>query len=285
MSLTISLATRGRPQRLLDTIQRTLPMIALDTTRIVVGIDNDDPETIEAIKLFADDPRVVPYIGDREDNIGDKWNRCLLFRAALYMVQADYTPVVTPAFDRKLLEAAAVFPDGIGCVYGHMANLSFPSAQAVTQGLVDKLGWMYPPYFPYWFVDHWLDDIARLIDRIAFADVTLASPANKITTQEFREPAFWGTFFDSMRLMRRRQARAIVEADDFTEPPWRKRLLVEHYPLVEHRSQWINDQVRRMTASPIETGGGARYVRLREQAVRMMQAEWPALEAELLAAA
>jgi hypothetical protein len=52
----------------------------------------------------------------------------------------DYVAFVTPGFDERVLEAAEVFPDGIGVVYNHLANLSFPFMNAVTKGYVEKPG-------------------------------------------------------------------------------------------------------------------------------------------------
>lgn len=278
--LTINLATRGRPDRLIDTVTRTLPNLARDDTKFVISIDEDDEGTIAAIERLPSDGRVIPYVRPREDALGEKWNRALDFPADVYMPMADYTPYITPGFDQLMLDAAGLFPDGIGVVYTRMANLSFPITQGITHKLVAHLGFMYPPYFPYWFVDHWIDDIAKLIDRISFADVVAEIPANKIPTQEMREVHWWASFFDSMRLMRRRQARAIIDSDAFEEPEWRKEVLRRHHPLIEYRSQAINDHVR----SWIEKAalpGGERYARVKAKAAEMMKAEWPLLAAEL----
>ena len=54
-------------------------------------------------------------------------------------MQADYTPHITPGWDTKVLEAASVFPDGIGVVYNHLANLSFPGMVTATAELVEKM--------------------------------------------------------------------------------------------------------------------------------------------------
>lgn len=275
MKLTINLITRGRPERLVDTIARTLPNIVCPETRMIVSIDDDDPETIEAIKAFEADPRVMPIIRPREDALGEKWNRAMLVPADVYMPLGDYTPLVTPAFDQKVLDAASLFPDNIGVVYSHMANASFPSIWCVTHGLAMKMGGLCPPYFPYWFVDHWVDDIARMIGRISFVDMQ-TDVGIKPTTQEYREAAFWATVFDCLRLKRRAQARSIIDSPDFQEPEWRKEILRNHYPLIEFRSQWINDTVRSWKPAPF-TPGGDRYDRLRVQALKLMEEEFPKL--------
>ena len=279
MKLTINLITRGRPERLVDTISRTLQHIVCPETRMLVSVDDDDLASIEAVDKFILDDRVIPCIMPREDALGAKWNRALIEPADVYMPLGDYTPMVTPGFDEKVLQAASLFPDNIGVVYSHMANASFPSIWCVTHGLVEKLGWMCPPYFPYWFVDHWIDDIARMIDRISFADMQIDT-GTKPPTQELREAAFWATLFDSLKLQRRAQARSIIDSDEFLEPEWRKEILRTHYPLVEFRSQWINDVVRSWPPGPF-TDGGARYDRMKAKAMVLMSEALPQLENEM----
>jgi hypothetical protein len=282
MNLTINLVTRGRPERLLDTVERTIPLLGEASTQFVISIDDDDAATQAVAGKLKIDKRIIIDSRLREDALGAKWDRGLDYKASVYFPMADYTPYVTPGFDTKILDAAALFPDGIGVVYTQMANWSFPRSQGATHGLVKKLGFMYPPYFPYWFVDHWLHDIALLIDRISFADVQVdAGP--KIATQELREVAWWATFFDSQRLVRRRQARAIIDSPDFKEPKWRKEILRRHYPLVEYKSQAINDFCRSQRW-PATLPGGERYDRLKAKAAEMMVAAWPELENDLKAA-
>lgn len=276
MNLTINLITRGRPNRLIDTIERTMNNVVLPSTRLLISIDDDDPQTIEAVQMFSNSERIIPVIRPREDSLGEKWNRALLEPADVYMPLGDYTPIVTPGFDAKILRAASLFPDNIGVVYSHMANASFPSIWCVTHGLVKKMGWMCPPYFPYWFVDHWVDDIAKLIGRISFVDMQI-DVGQKPSTQEYREAAFWATLFDVLKLQRRAQAMAIIDSDDFLESEWRKDILRAHYPLIEFRSQWVNDQVRSWKPAPF-TPGGPRYDRLRAKAVEMIMAEMPSLQ-------
>lgn len=271
--LVISLATRGRPQQVIETIRRSTPNFALANTLMMVQVDDDDLETINAFNHQALDERVRVNVKPREDTIAGKWNRALTEPADLYLVAADDDPYITPGYDARLLEAASLFPDGIGMVYGRMANASFSGVVAPTRGFCDKLGHIFPELFPYWFVDHWTDDVARLIGRLAFADVqTDQSRAGK--TQEMREPGWWATFFDAGYLMRRKIARDIIDAPDFQEPEWRKEMLRKHSPLIEFRSRWINDNVR-ANSRQFEAWSGLntkdeRYQRVRQVAIAMV---------------
>ena len=278
--LVISLATRGRPQQLLDTIRRSVANWTHPETVMQLQLDADDQLVINAVTA-AGYEAWMPSSGHgvfwtavaREDTIAAKWNRALSIPADLYLVAADDDPYVTPGYDTKLLEAASRFPDGIGMVYGHMANASFSGVVAPTRGFVDRLGHIFPEYFPYWFVDHWTDDIARMIGRISFADVrTDQSKAGK--TQELREPAWWATWFDAAYLVRREIADIIIFDRDFQEPQWRKDVLLAGRPLIESRSRWINDNVR-ANARQLEGWSGNqaqddRYKRIKAKAIEMI---------------
>lgn len=276
MRLVVSLPTRRRPQQLIETLKRSSANLVRDNTMILVHVDEDDKATIDALDAsFSNnlDKRIVRTIEPREDTIAEKWNRALRVPADVYLVSADDAPEITPGFDAKILEAASKFPDGIGMVYGHMANASFSSMVAPTAKFVEKLGHIFPEYFPYWFVDHWTDDLAKLIGRLAFADVrTDQSKAGK--TQELREPAWWATWYDAAYLMRREIARQIIDSPDFDTPSWLKDVLKINAPLIEHRSRWINDNVR-ANARQLEGYSGLtlndpRYQRVRQRAAAMV---------------
>jgi len=284
-TLTINLCTRGRPELLLRTIEETLRNMVLPTTIFMISVDHDDQKTIDALPRLSADRRLRPLIGQREDSLGGKYNRALQAPADVYLAMVDYAPHVTPGFDAKILEAASLFPDNIGVVYNHLANASFPQINGITHGLAKKMGFIYPPYFPYWFIDHWLDDIARLIDRISFADVHIDT-SRRPGTQELRELVFWANFYDLGQIVRRRCAFDIIRSPEFLETPWRKAMLLRHYPLVEGRSLYTNGVLRaadyaqyeqRMGAGP----GDERYERLKAQALQMaavMSAEIQAIQ-------
>lgn len=273
MKLAISLATRGRPDQVVDTIRKSVVNWSNPETTMVVQCDDDDPKTADALRAAKFSDRITINSQPREDTIADKWNRILSVPADVYMSAADDDPYVIPGYDTKILEAAKRFPDGIGTVYGALANLSFTGVSAPTAKMCEKLGYIFPPLFPYWFVDHWVDDVFRMIGRITYADVrTDQSHAGK--TQELREPFWWATFFDASYLMRRRQARAIIDGDDFAGEPWHKELLRTHHPLIEQRSRGVNESVRQQ-AKQLEgwsslTLKDARYQRIKRKAMDMV---------------
>jgi|SRR5579863_1483872 len=286
-TLAINLCTRGRPGRMLECVRRTLPNISLNSTKLIISVDSDDSASLEALPFLPRDDRIIPWVKPREDDIGSKWNRVLEFPSSVYTYSADYCAYATPGFDRLILDAASLFPDKIGVVVNHMANASFAGIYALTHELTAKLGYFFPPYFPYWFVDHWIDDIAKLIDRISFADVHL-DIAQKLPTQEMRDLAFWSTLFDALKIVRRQDARRIIDDPEFREPEWRKEILRRGYPRIEFYSQWINEGMRAnpaLTSVGNSTDGGDRYRRLKTRALALLADLEPKLISELQKAA
>ena len=273
MKLLISLATRNRPARLLETVKRSVALWTHPETEMVIQTDADDHATLGALTDIELPPRVSVNVQRREDTTAAKWNRAATTPADVYLISGDDEPCVTEGYDSKILEAAAVFPDNIGMVYGHASNASFSSLMAVTSRWVDILGYILPEHFPYWFSDHWIDDIGRITQRIAFADIR-GDQKNIPPTQEMREPGWWATWFDANYLRRRAEAQKIIDAIE--EPEWRKTILRSHHPLVEYRSRWINDNVRAqsraMEASNNLSLKESRYLRVKNAAFAALPA-------------
>jgi hypothetical protein len=279
-SLTINLATRGRPDLLIRTIETTLKNVRSPDTLMMVSVDSDDEPTIAALDVAMLPVKVS--IRPREDSLGEKYNRCLSEHPAhCYLTMVDYGPHVTLGFDERIMEAAEAFPDGIGVVYGHMANASFPQVNAVTYRLAKLMGGIYPEHFPYWWIDHWLDDVAQMTGRIAYADVEVDTSARP-GTQEKRDLLYWAEFFDRTWGLRERTALSIIELREFQSPSWLKSLLVRDFPRHRERSRAINAAgVREHVGTP-EVPDDDRHKRLREAAQRVAGtitvSSWPTTE-------
>lgn len=244
MKLLINLVTRGRPDILARTIETTLANITSPDTVLMVSVDDDDEATKQRLKWLSA-PQVLVSVKPREDTLGEKYNRALAESCDLICNLSDYTAFTQKGFDEKIVEAAQVYPDGYGIVVNHLRNASFPDIFVMTRKLADKLNYYFPPLFPYWFSDHWVQDLAKLMAREIVVDCPIAyDRAGKPATQSIRELVWWSTFFDAAYLHRRMVAHTIVDGEDFEEPAWRKTLIKSHHPHIEWRSRWINDSVR-----------------------------------------
>lgn len=276
MPLTISLATRGRPTLMIETVRKTLRNIVRTDTILFIAIDDDDQGSIGAIFDLPKDARIVANVGPREDSFGGKYNRALRFaQADIYLQMVDHSAFATYGFDQKIIDAAAIVPDGICTVYNRHACLAFPSMRAVTKQFVQKMGYFYCPYFPFSWVDNWLDDITRMIGRDVFCDIEL-DQTERPPTMDRRDVKLWSVLLDALWPERERLARDIVSSPDFEEPRWRKEELLARIPLIESWSRYVNRSCRinaawfdRHTPPPAEK---ERYVRLKKRGLASLRA-------------
>ncbi len=250
MSLTINIATRGRPALLLQTVTRTLPNITRDDTKLMISVDRDDPSTLRIIETLPESKHIKVSVKPREDSRGEKYDRALTeCPADVYLPAVDCAPILTRGFDQIILDKAALFPDGVGVIRTPFINGVFPPAlQAVTAKFVEKVGYIYNPEYPFWFIDHEVHDLARLIGRYLEVPVEVeTAPMRPAKTIRLRDVAFWAGYYDFMALERRNKARQII--DEFKCPEHVKAHLKENYHGIENEARNINESVRRNAAN------------------------------------
>ena len=290
MSLTVIIPTRGRPGLLLKTVASCLHNAASYNTKVLVCVDEDDVETQTALEQalvgLKPDGQLIVSVRPREDTRGEKYDRALTEApGSVYLLGVDAAPILTLGYDEIILNAANLFPDNIGCVYTPMANASFPSYQAPTAGLVEKLGGCYSREYPFWFIDHELDDICRMIGRYVCVDIDVDCHSMRPgKTIRLRELEFWTKYYDVMTLERRLKARSIIMSPDFQAPDWQKTMLCNAYQPIESRSYWINNNVR-VQAAEIEKLRGdpgppdEGYLRAKAKAEQKLTTTYAALKA------
>lgn len=215
MKLSIALATRCRAGLLARTVKETLKHIREPDTRLVILADDDDSGTLSMCGVVLNDPRIIWSIEPKPPTVGEKYNRVMRVAPAdVYLTAVDYAPDVTDGYDTRILDAAKVFSDGYAIILGYHANWSFSQINAVTHKMAEKMGGIYPECFPFWFVDHWLEEIAKRTGRGVFADVW-RDCRNKQETTNKRDVGDWGAFFGSMEPQRAAIAERILDAPDF----------------------------------------------------------------------
>jgi hypothetical protein len=227
--IALCIASRGNPRQLLETLNANLRVCSLPSTRIVVGLDEDDPALANTRRLLdgITGKRIVVSLAPRADTIGAVYNRCAsAIDADLYINGADDVRITTPGWDAILSDAATRFPDGIGMIgFGRMPIKSIlPALEAVTPRFIEKMGYFMQDHTPYWWMDTWLYEIAVMIGRVHYADVDVAC-IGPLRTRGLRDLVYWATFFDAMRVHRRAVAEAILADADFLETAERKQAL------------------------------------------------------------
>lgn len=246
MKLSIGLATRGRPDLLKHTLATTVAHISRPDTKLVVLVDDDDQPTLAAMGYYdhlptnylLDFPQVVYSVRPRPLGLGAKYNRLVIeYPADVYLVMVDYAPHITMGFDQRILEAASLYPDGIAVIYNNLVE-NLPAINAVTHKFTELNDRMiYAPWFPYGFVDIWLDDIAKAIGRIAYCNINI-DRSLRPGTQGKRDERFWRTFYNLTCPLRIDTCKRIIDTMWSGEqykialrnniPMWMQRALIHH---------------------------------------------------------
>ena len=249
MSISLCIPTRGRPGLFREATLEILGNSELSETRVVLGIDTDDAESIAAAgsEEIVRNKQIIVSTASREDSLGAKYNRVAAARPAdIYVLWADDAVILTKGWDRTIEDAARLFPDGMGVIYfGEIPGI-LQTGIAVTHKFAQKMGFFCVPYFPFWWHDTWVDEIARMTDRIVNVNVAAKCLTElKGTSRGVREIAWWGNFFESTRPQRIQAANAIIE--EGTDPPYRKLRLRQIMPdvvtFLSHRNSKCTNPV------------------------------------------
>lgn len=218
MSVCVCIASRGRPAQLRKTVTELYRTARCIDTQITVALDDDDPKLAE----------YGPWgRAPREISLGAKYNRAASYANAgttLYVLGVDDAYMSSDGWDRALLQAAAKFEDGIGAVYfGERKNqfCQLPDGMALTKGFIDELGFFCPPFFPFWWHDTWIDEIARLTGRFVWSDVKWEkhgdSEVGSHRTTRMREVGWWAQFFETTRPVRVDKALEMIDGLHYPE--------------------------------------------------------------------
>ncbi len=276
-SLTIGLATRTRPGLLARTINETLHHAKETDTRLIILADDDDKAT-QSLRNKLTDKRIIWSIEPKPDSLGTKYNRMIKVRPAdVYLSMVDYAPHMTDGFDTEILAASNVYSDGYAFIINYFANFSFSQINAITAKAADKMGGIYPELFPYWFVDHWFQEVAKRVGREVFAPVYVDC-SRKQPTIGLRDSYFWGQVFGLTAPERVEIANKILGADDFKVDLAENGVaLRRNWALLEQWSWLINESLDK--DQPREDGDEA-YNRLVQKALAIVKPRQKAQEAE-----
>lgn len=286
----VSLPTRGEAPHL-EAVARSYIELAADPEHVtvVVSVDNDDlawvnnddpvwPEGRVSAMQEKLGPRAIVSVAPREDCLGDKWNRALkVCPGDIYCVATDDNVVATKGWDEALRAGAALYPDDCGVIYyGEAPGAALPMCQAVTHGWADAFGGLYPSWFPFWFIDMWLDELAMMTGRMVWVDVAIRSCDGRGKTRGLRDVRYWNQFFDLTRPVREAQADQAID-ELYKDMPWmawrlrgKGRLALR--TVFEGRSQFIYaEAVEAQATRATENPEDARYVRIKARADAYIQ--------------
>lgn len=278
--ISLCIASRGRPKLLYDTLSATMSNSVLPGTTAIVGLDHDDDTKDRAAEMVATISRVEPIFADREDSLGEKYNRCSRAKVAdLYVLGVDKMSFKTKGWDLIVAEQAAHFKDGIGVVFfghPHVAS-SNPASYAMTAKFREIAGYFMPPHFPFWWHDTWTTELAELTGRFRWAQVEMGFTDHAERSRGARDIAYWASVYDRMQDRRLATARRII--DRMGETPERKADLIAAFPvkcqLFLERNRPCSDPVNAAKLEAVysfDAPEDERYIRIKRRAEILLTA-------------
>lgn len=201
--ISIMLLTRGRPDafiQMLASLARTAKR--KDLIDLWAYVDDDDPtvEELKALDLGALAGFPVNFLArPRPVTHGEAFNelwRGTTTNAGIYLAVADDYVMETTHWDESIRLTFTAYPDRL--VLGRVQDPQLPDKlliMAISGEWANELGYLIPPYFPYWFGDRWMEEIATLAQRLIYLDVQMKQNGGKGRTQRMRNLTFWTNFF------------------------------------------------------------------------------------------
>jgi len=215
---------------------------------ILIATDDDDPSDYATalrgtVKHYAG-PR-CKTLGLCIDGLATKASGNLLF-----FLGDDHT-IEAPDWPDRIVNTAARLPNGIGVIYPRCKfHIGFPSLPIISRRVYEHLNYYMEPYFPFWFIDNWWDEIGEMLGAKIEIDLDVILPEGKGDTHGIVDIAFWGECFELTRMMRVRDTLKLADVaysagpqfNDFTAAlPRRHRICVrknEHYRNPDFAAIW-----------------------------------------------
>ncbi len=219
--ISILLPTRGRPEYLTN-VFGSIEETTKDKNSIDVWVYVDDDDVITR-KYINDDLfgnygfEITWFLGKRTRTMGEMMNT---LRQKCTTNPGIYTPIpddylfITEHWDDIVREAFNSYPDRIALAYAEdpMAGPNQVTFAWVSAEWANVLGRYHTEFFPFWYDDSWLDQVAQMAQRKVKLDIRMEPQGGKGKTNRMRNLLFWQKFFNNTLDDRIQDAKLLVEA-------------------------------------------------------------------------
>lgn len=213
--ISVMIPERGRPE-MLERLIRSLCDTAAGDTRyeILVSVDADDEAWQgRPASWLSDYPVTDLFIGPRPTTLGVKIND-LAAKAKgdiLWFIANDYT-METHGWPRKFRESVAKLPNSIGYPFPHddlhPDHAAFP---IITRKMIGAIGFMFAPWFPYWWIDTWADQTGIMLGVRPEIEVVVRAQEGRGKSHGLKDVTFWATLFNELLPFRARDALGLAK--------------------------------------------------------------------------
>ncbi len=201
MPVAVVIASRGRPERILNAVKDADEKAACNDTVIVACLDNDDtlpqkPDTKH---------KLIWSVEPREDSLGQKYNRgAALAPDCTALLSCDDVIFSRVGYDQIVNDDAAKFADGYGMIgYGMQPWANISQTIAVTSKMREWIGYFMPPYFPAWWHETWMEELGYYMGRFSRSQAfEVLEVDGRGTTTALRDVTLWAQFFQLTRVLR-----------------------------------------------------------------------------------
>ena len=229
--IAVMIPTRGRPAMLGETISSFL--IATRRPELVsfwIAVDDDDRTTQDYIDRV--DVNSLPFslnwvVLPRQPTLAMTWN--LLWQAVydgpgFYLGFIDDYLMLTQGWDDAVRDVLSQTPNRLGLGQIPDSFQKNPDTLTIICGTAEwfnKLGYFVPPYFPFWFADTWLDQVATAAGLKFRLPLDVAPQGDAPPgTHRMRELGFWYKAFCAMTEERLDSAKQLALAAYAGDIPW-----------------------------------------------------------------
>lgn len=219
--------TRGRPDKLVRAVESAAERVSdPKNVEMWIYIDDDDAATQALIETgwhkslpFPVNCLVLPRPSTLPEGFNELWRRS--GNGGFYMGFPDDYTAVTDNWDEIIRTTLKADNWADGMAIGYLCDPLEPqetiTIMVETAQWVNFFGQFLNPYFPFWFSDVWLQEIADMVDRRHYIDVgMLPMDGKKGKTQSMWHLYFWQRFFHILLVERVGAAQSLL---DHIHPP------------------------------------------------------------------
>ncbi len=218
--ITVLCPTRSRPEMLKQTIF-SFDKLAIQSEKVDFWllIDEDDTETLALIdggELDGIGIKLSYHVGERPITLADGLNKLwqVSSNGGIYVYMSDHYQMLTDGWDAELRDTFNLGPED-RCQVVQIEDTLRGSDDLILWALsaewVNIVGRFVPPYFPYWFIDMWIDHVAKMLDR-KVGNSIFVKPINQgpVGTTRLWHLGYWYRFFQLLLFERMSEVETIL---------------------------------------------------------------------------
>jgi len=199
----------GRPDKLRRAVDSLVGTGLPPEVEIIIGLDAEDTASRGACLTLGKRRGVRVVEARAAVTLGRKVNQLAAkARGDILMMFANDMAVRADDWHERVIAAVDLGSARVFCLDDPL-NAGFASFPVLRRDVVDTVGFMAAPWFPFWFTDTWWDEIGELCGEVRPIEVGLEYLDGRGGTMAMRDLKFWAEFFEATRGMRVDAARKL----------------------------------------------------------------------------